>query len=56
MAMIVEKADFQHILRVLGTNVDGREKVAFAFTSIRGVGRRFSILACKKADINLDKR
>jgi small subunit ribosomal protein S18e len=54
--MIVEKSEFQHILRVLGTNVDGREKVAFAFTAIRGVGRRFAVLACKKADIDLNKR
>mmetsp|Transcript_21213 Transcript_21213/g.52284 ORF Transcript_21213/g.52284 Transcript_21213/m.52284 type:complete len:128 (-) Transcript_21213:187-570(-) len=28
----------------------------FALTSIKGVGRRFSNLVCKKADIDLNKR
>lgn len=28
----------------------------FALTSIKGIGRRFSNLICKKADIDLDKR
>ncbi|KAL8432398.1 hypothetical protein ACSSS7_004648 [Eimeria intestinalis] len=48
--------DFQHILRVLNTNVDGREKVVIALTAIRGIGRRISTLICKKADIDIDKR
>lgn len=48
--------DFQHILRVLNTNVDGREKVVVALTAIRGIGRRISALICKKADIDTDKR
>ena len=45
---IVEDADFQHILRVLNTNVDGREKVPYALCKIRGIGRRFANLICKK--------
>jgi small subunit ribosomal protein S18e len=28
----------------------------FALTSIKGVGRRFSNIICKKADIDMDKR
>ena len=28
----------------------------FAFTKIKGVGRRYSNLVCKKADIDLSKR
>ncbi|NWH55562.1 RS18 protein, partial [Fregata magnificens] len=27
---------FQHILRVLNTNIDGRRKIAFAITAIKG--------------------
>lgn len=48
--------DFQHILRVLNTNIDGRDKIMFALTAIKGVGRRFSNLVLKKADVDLEKR
>uniref|UniRef100_A0A0C9SCF7 Small ribosomal subunit protein uS13 n=1 Tax=Amblyomma americanum TaxID=6943 RepID=A0A0C9SCF7_AMBAM len=47
---------FQHILRVLNTNIDGRRKVMFALTAIKGVGRRFSNIVCKKADVDPNKR
>lgn len=48
--------DFQHILRVLNTNVDGKQKVMYAITAIRGIGRRFSNLVCKKAEVDMRKR
>mmetsp|Transcript_23078 Transcript_23078/g.32017 ORF Transcript_23078/g.32017 Transcript_23078/m.32017 type:complete len:153 (+) Transcript_23078:76-534(+) len=48
--------DFQHILRIVNTNVDGKQKIPFAVTAIRGVGRRFAILACKKAEVDVNKR
>lgn len=47
---------FQHILRVMNTNIDGNRKAMFALTAIKGVGRRFSNIVCKKADIDLNKR
>ncbi|CAH0394353.1 unnamed protein product [Bemisia tabaci] len=47
---------FQHILRVMSTNIEGKIKIMFALTAIKGVGRRFSNLVLKKADIDLDKR
>jgi len=47
---------FQHILRVMNTNIDGRRKVMFALTAIKGIGRRFSNIVCKKADVDLNKR
>lgn len=47
---------FQHILRVMGTNIDGNKKVMFAMTAIKGVGRRYANIVLKKADIDLDKR
>eukprot|EP00343_Euplotes_focardii_P008279 CAMPEP_0205821462 /NCGR_PEP_ID=MMETSP0206-20130828/7713_1 /ASSEMBLY_ACC=CAM_ASM_000279 /TAXON_ID=36767 /ORGANISM="Euplotes focardii, Strain TN1" /LENGTH=150 /DNA_ID=CAMNT_0053116959 /DNA_START=35 /DNA_END=487 /DNA_ORIENTATION=+ len=56
MSFVVEDNDFQHILRILNTNVDGRTKVAYALTKIRGVGRRLATMVCKKADIDLNKR
>ena len=47
---------FQHILRLLNTNVDGKRKIMYALTEIKGVGRRYSNLVCKKADVDLTKR
>ena len=56
MALILEENEFQHILRIYNTNVEGRHKVMFALTKIRGVGRRFANIVCKKADIDMNKR
>ncbi|KAG5128059.1 hypothetical protein JHK82_028894 [Glycine max] len=53
---LVANEDFQHILRVLNTNVDGKQKIMFAMTSIKGIGRRFANIACKKADVDMNKR
>lgn len=47
---------FQHILRVMNTNIDGKTKIMYAMTSIKGVGRRFSNICLKKADIDMNKR
>ena len=47
---------FQYIIRLLNTNVDGKQKVMYALTKIKGVGRRYSNLVCKKADVDLSKR
>ncbi|CAI8505958.1 unnamed protein product [Hanseniaspora opuntiae] len=47
MSLIVqEKGSFQHILRY----------IVYALTYIRGVGRRYANLVCKKADVDLNKR
>jgi small subunit ribosomal protein S18e len=54
--LVVSSADFQHILRVLNTNIDGRQKVMFAMTRIPGVGRRFANVVLKKAEVSLEKR
>ena len=51
-----EKSNFQFILRLLNTNVDGKQKIMYALTRIKGVGRRYSNLVCKKADVDLNKR
>jgi hypothetical protein len=53
---LVSGDEFQHILRVLNTNVDGKNKVMYALTAIRGIGRRFSNLVCKKAEVDMRKR
>ncbi|KAK1147534.1 ribosomal 40S subunit protein S18B [Aspergillus melleus] len=51
-----EKTNFQYILRLLNTNVDGKQKIMYALTQVKGVGRRYSNLVCKKADVDLNKR
>ncbi|KAL9988647.1 hypothetical protein ACROYT_G003115 [Oculina patagonica] len=55
MALVIPEK-FQHILRVLNTNIDGKQKIMFALTSIKGVGRRYANLVCKKADVDMNKR
>ncbi|CAG5134849.1 unnamed protein product [Candidula unifasciata] len=40
----------------MNTNIDGRRKISFAITSIRGVGRRFATVVCKKANVDIRKR
>ncbi|KAJ0734471.1 putative ribosomal protein S13 [Helianthus annuus] len=47
---------FQRILRVQNTNVDGKQKIMFAMTSIKGIGRRFANIVCKKVDVDMNKR
>lgn len=47
---------FQHILRVMNTNIDGNRKITNALTSIKGVGRRFAYVVLRKADIDTSKR
>nr|XP_035931698.1 40S ribosomal protein S18-like [Halichoerus grypus] len=55
MSLVIPEK-FQHILRVLNTNIDGQRKIAFAITAIRGVGRRYAHVVWKKADMDLTKR
>merc|ERR1711934_1165998 len=47
MAIVVTE-NFEHILRIMGTNVDGRQRVMYALTAIPGVGRRYSNLVNKE--------
>jgi small subunit ribosomal protein S18e len=54
--IMLTRHSFQYIIRLLNTNVDGKQKVMYAMTKIKGVGRRYSNLVCKKADVDLSKR
>merc|ERR1712140_32614 len=53
---LVIPTNFQHILRVMGTNIDGKRNIMFAITAIKGIGRRYANIVLKKADIDLSKR
>ena len=37
MSINFAPAEFQHILRICNTNVDGRRKIPFALTAIKGM-------------------
>merc|ERR1712196_586357 len=56
MALILEEDDFQYVLRIMNTNVEGKRKGMYALTAIKGIGRRFSNIVCKSADIDMNKR
>jgi hypothetical protein len=53
---VLQHQPFQFILRLLNTNIDGKRKIMYALTEIRGVGRRYANVVCKKADVDLGKR
>ncbi len=48
---LVIAPNFQHILRVMNTNIDGKRNIMFALTSIKGVGRRYANLVLKKVSL-----
>lgn len=56
MQSLVIPEKFQHILRIMNTNIDGNRKVTIAMTAIKGVGRRYANIVLKKADVDLTKR
>jgi len=57
MSLVYEKAtEFKHIQRILNTNVEGKRKVPYAIRVIKGIGRRFAFVLCKKAKINVNRR
>merc|ERR1711865_193463 len=55
-ALVCAEENFQHILRVSNTNVNGKDNVRIAMTRIRGIGRRYSDVCLKKAEIKGTKR
>jgi small subunit ribosomal protein S18e len=52
----VNAEEFQHILRVQNTNIDGNIKITNAMCAIRGMGRRYTDLVLKKAEVDRSKR
>ena len=47
---------FTYLLRILNTNVNGKHKVPYALRIIKGIGRRFAILCCKIAQVDVNRR
>ncbi|XP_036624838.1 40S ribosomal protein S18-like [Trichosurus vulpecula] len=53
MSLVIPEK-FQHILRVLSTNIDGRWKTVLSITAIKG--QRYAHVVLRKADIDLTKK
>jgi small subunit ribosomal protein S13 len=49
-------AEYKHIVRLLGKDLEGSGKVAYALSDIKGVNIRLANAIAKKADIPQDKR
>ena len=49
-------SEFTYLIRILNTNVNGKHKVPYALRIIKGIGRRFAILCCKVAQIDVNRR
>ena len=55
--LVLPRADqFTYLLRILNTNVNGKHKVPYALRIIKGIGRRFAILCCKIAQVDVNRR
>ena len=47
-----ETEEIRHIVRILNTDLDGKQQVQMALTGIKGVGRRIALIFAAKADVN----
>lgn len=47
---------FQHIIRIAETDLDGSQKVAQALTGVKGIGTSLANVIVKKANINSETR
>jgi len=48
--------EFRHILRIIGTDVDGTLKASYALTKIKGISLNLANAILRKASINPEKR
>ncbi len=48
--------EFQKMIRMRGTNLDGTKRVAYALTRIRGIGDRLADLVVYKTGVDKDAR
>merc|ERR1711959_359603 len=56
MGSLLSSDEFVHIIRLLNTNIDGKENIMYALTKIRGIGRRFANIICKKGEVDMSRR
>jgi len=44
--------EFQHIIRIAGTDLDGTQKVGYALSDVRGIGIRMANVIAQKAGVD----
>ena len=52
----MSQTQFRHIVRIAGTDIDGRLKVPYALAKIKGVGVVFAYALCRLLGIDPEKR
>ncbi|HIP88566.1 MAG TPA: 30S ribosomal protein S13 [Thermococcus paralvinellae] len=45
-------ADFRHIVRVAGVDLDGNKQLRWALTAIKGIGINFATMVCRVAGLD----
>ncbi|MCD6559741.1 30S ribosomal protein S13 [Thermococci archaeon] len=45
-------ADFRHIVRIAGTDLDGNKQLRWALTGIKGIGINFATMLCRAAGLD----
>ncbi|MBI5253280.1 MAG: 30S ribosomal protein S13 [Euryarchaeota archaeon] len=55
---LVEKPaeEFRHIVRISGTDVDGKKKIPYGLSKIRGIGIRIGEIVCSLAGLDANKK
>jgi small subunit ribosomal protein S13 len=52
----VAEEEFRYIVRVAGNDLDGKKKVEYGLTKIKGIGLRMAGAICETAGIKSDKK
>jgi small subunit ribosomal protein S13 len=52
---IPDNPDFRYIVRVAGSDLDGRRSTALALTGVRGIGLRMATVACRMANVRAEE-
>jgi len=52
---IPDNPNFRYIVRIAGSDLDGRRSTALALTGVRGVGLRMATVACRMADVRAEE-
>jgi small subunit ribosomal protein S18e len=55
-SFVKDRSDFNHVVRIFNTNMDGSRTVLFGLIGIKGIGRRFGDAVIKRSGVDGTKR